>query len=104
MSKGKKLAAASEAAIVALLGEVLPGVTGDEIMAAVVERRRTMELPVAVAAVAPVEWLTTDEVAARLRVKPRTIRNFVKRGTLVPTRISHKCLRFSADQLISLGS
>ena len=45
------------------------------------------------------ELLTVDEVAARLRLNPQTVRRWIRRGTLPATKIGRKEWRIKADDL-----
>jgi len=45
------------------------------------------------------ELLTVDEVAARLRLNPQTVRRWIRRGTLPATKIGRKEWRIRADDL-----
>jgi len=46
------------------------------------------------------ELLTTEEVAARLRVRPDTIRRWVRRGLIPVLRVSPKVMRFDLAEVV----
>jgi excisionase family DNA binding protein len=48
------------------------------------------------------KMLTTEEVASRLRVTPKTLRSWVARGLIPVVRLPNGQLRFRADDLEDL--
>jgi excisionase family DNA binding protein len=44
-------------------------------------------------------WLTVQEAAAHMKVSPKTIRNWVKRGYLKAMVLGPRCMRISIDAI-----
>jgi len=47
-----------------------------------------------------VELLTADELATWLRIRPRTVRDWSRRGRIPARRLSHKIVRYVASEVI----
>ena len=44
-------------------------------------------------------WLTVNEAAAHMKVSPKTIRNWVKRGYIKAMILGPRCMRISIDAI-----
>ena len=47
------------------------------------------------------ELLTADEIAERLRLRPRTIRQWARRGLIPAVRLSPKVVRFELAPVVA---
>jgi excisionase family DNA binding protein len=47
-----------------------------------------------------IELLTVAELAARLRVRPRTVQQWARRGRIPTVRLSAKVIRFNFDAVL----
>ncbi len=47
------------------------------------------------------ELLTADEIAERLRLRPRTVRQWVRRGLIPVIRLSPKVVRFELAAVVA---
>ena len=47
------------------------------------------------------ELLTADEIAERLRLRPRTIRQWARRGLIPAVRLSPKVVRFKLAAVVA---
>ncbi|TWT43952.1 Helix-turn-helix domain protein [Phycisphaerae bacterium RAS1] len=47
------------------------------------------------------QFLTTAELAERLRVSPETIREWARRGDIPSVRLSRKAIRYDADAVLA---
>ena len=47
-----------------------------------------------------IELLTAAELAARLRVRPRTVQLWARRGRIPTVRLSAKVIRFNLDAVL----
>jgi excisionase family DNA binding protein len=47
------------------------------------------------------EWLTTRELAKRLRVSPETVREWRRRGCIPALRLSRKAIRYDLEAVLA---
>jgi len=50
------------------------------------------------------DLLTADELAARLKVKASTVREWMRRGVIPAIRLTPKVIRFDLDQVLKTMS